>query len=59
MNETQVILVIGIALVIFYDFTNGFHDAADMVATAIASHSITPGRAIAIVTFLEGAILQP
>ncbi len=51
MNETQVILVIGIALVIFYDFTNGFHDAADMVATAIASHSITPGRAIAIVTF--------
>lgn len=44
------ILILGILLVIFYDFTNGFHDAADMVATAIASHTITPGKAIALVT---------
>lgn len=26
------ILILGILLVVFYDFTNGFHDAADMVA---------------------------
>ncbi len=51
MNETHFILILGIVLVIFYDFTNGFHDAADMIATAIASHSITPGRAITLVTF--------
>jgi len=51
MTEPHLILVVGIALVIFYDFTNGFHDAADMIATAIASHTINPGRAISLVTF--------
>jgi len=48
-------LVLGIILVIFYDFTNGFHDAADMVATAIASRTMPPGTAMTIVcifTFL-------
>jgi PiT family inorganic phosphate transporter len=40
-----VILVVGL-----YDFTNGFHDAADMVATAIASRAMTPEIAIAIVS---------
>ena len=44
------ILILGIGLVVFYDFTNGFHDAADMVATAIASRTMTPGRAIFIVS---------
>ncbi|MGJ5641227.1 anion permease [Formosa sp. S-31] len=42
-------LFLGIGLVIFYDFTNGFHDAADMVATAIASRTMSPARAIFIV----------
>ncbi|UBM58568.1 inorganic phosphate transporter [Marinilongibacter aquaticus] len=44
------VLILGVALVVFYDFTNGFHDASDMVATAIASRSITPGLAITIVS---------
>ena len=33
-----------------YDFTNGFHDASDMIATAIASMSMTPRAAILLVT---------
>jgi len=44
------IVVIGILLVMVYDFTNGFHDAADMIATAIASMSMTPRLAILLVT---------
>ena len=40
-----VVLVVGI-----FDFTNGFHDAADMVATAIASRAMQPASAIAIVS---------
>ena len=40
-----VVLVVGI-----FDFTNGFHDAADMVATAIASRAMQPATAIAIVS---------
>ncbi len=46
----MIILVLGIALVLLYDFTNGFHDAADMVATAIASRAMTPATAILIVS---------
>ena len=44
------ILIFGVALVLLYDFTNGFHDAADMIATAIASRAMTPLMAIIIVT---------
>ncbi len=50
MNATHIILIIGIVSVMIYDFTNGFHDAADMIATAIASMSMTPKTAIIIVT---------
>ena len=48
--DINILLFLGICLVIFYDFTNGFHDAADMVATAIASRTMSPGRAIFIVS---------
>jgi PiT family inorganic phosphate transporter len=47
MNTTLVIVVIAVAV---YDFTNGFHDAADMVATAIASRAMRPATAIGIVS---------
>ncbi len=50
MTSVQIILLIGILSVMAYDFTNGFHDAADMIATAIASMSMTPKTAIIIVT---------
>lgn len=42
-------LVIIVVAVLVFDFTNGFHDAADMVATAIASRAVRPGVAIAVV----------
>lgn len=44
------LLIVGIVLVLVYDFTNGFHDAADMVATAIASRAMSPAIAILLVT---------
>lgn len=50
MTASQIILLFGILLVMVYDFTNGFHDAADMIATAIASMAMTPRAAIFIVT---------
>ncbi len=50
MTTSHIILLVGILLVMIYDFTNGFHDAADMIATAIASMSMTPRVAIFIVT---------
>lgn len=50
--EIVYVLLIGIIfMVAAYDFTNGFHDAADMVATAIASRAMKPSIAIFLVTF--------
>ena len=55
MDTVHILFIAVVITVIMYDFTNGFHDAADMIATAIASHSIRPSVAIALVgifTFL-------
>jgi PiT family inorganic phosphate transporter len=45
LSLISVILVVAV-----FDFTNGFHDAADMVATAIASRAMKPATAIMIVS---------
>lgn len=51
MDLVNILLVLVVFLVAVFDFTNGFHDAADMVATAIASRTMKPGIAIGVVTF--------
>ena len=47
-------LAIGtIAIVVIFDYTNGFHDAANIVATPIASRAMTPIQAVIIVGTFE------
>ena len=36
------ILVAIICVALFFEFTNGFHDAANVVATPIATKALTP-----------------
>ncbi len=50
MDISVFLLVVTIAVVVFFDFTNGFHDAADMIATCIASRVMKPAMAILLVT---------
>lgn len=50
MELVNLSLLAVLIVVAVFDFTNGFHDAADMVATAIASHAMRPAVAIGIVT---------
>ncbi len=50
MGELDLALLLVVAAVALFDFTNGFHDAADMVATAIASRAMRPAVAIGLVT---------
>ena len=50
MDLIYILLITTIISVTIFDFTNGFHDAADMVATAIASRAMTPTVAIILVT---------
>lgn len=52
--ETVLILTIAaIAIVLVFDYTNGFHDAANIIATVIASRAMTPLQAVLIVGFFE------
>ena len=50
MELVTFLLVVVVIAVTLFDFTNGFHDAADMVATAIASRAMKPLTAILIVS---------
>ncbi|MCW3006978.1 MAG: inorganic phosphate transporter [Solirubrobacterales bacterium] len=51
-------LVVGVALA--FDFTNGFHDTANVVATSISTRALPPRVAIAIAAILNfvGAFLS-
>ncbi|OEZ33423.1 inorganic phosphate transporter [Francisella endosymbiont of Amblyomma maculatum] len=49
---TSVLIVI-IVIALFFEFTNGFHDAANVVVTPIATKSLTPYQAIALAAFLN------
>lgn len=40
-------------VVLVFDYTNGFHDAANLVATMIASRAMLPAQAVVIVAVFE------
>src|SRR2546426_7042053 len=46
-----VVLIIGIALV--FDFINGFHDAANSIATVVSTRVLTPMQAVAWAAFFN------
>ncbi len=50
MELTTLLLILTVVSVAVFDFTNGFHDAADMVATAIASKAMPTSHAIIVVS---------
>ncbi|WP_395166593.1 inorganic phosphate transporter [Francisella salimarina] len=49
---TSVLIAI-IVVALFFEFTNGFHDAANVVATPIATKSLTPYQAIGLAAFFN------
>ncbi|WP_246573250.1 inorganic phosphate transporter [Kineosporia corallincola] len=57
MTLTLVVLVVAVALV--FDYTNGFHDAANAIATAVSTRALTPRTALlmAAVFNVVGALL--
>ena len=53
--HSGLLLVIVILAAVGFDFTNGFHDTANVVASAISTRSMSPGRAIALAAVLNFA----
>jgi len=48
---TLVYIVIGIALI--FDYINGFHDAANSIATVVSTRVLTPGQAVLWAAFFN------
>lgn len=46
-------VMFAIFAVLAFDYTNGFHDAANVVATVIASRAMTPAQAVLVVGVFE------
>src|ERR671915_2330917 len=57
-NDVILVIVVGTALV--FDFTNGFHDTANVVATSISTRAMPPRLAVAYAAVLNfaGAFLS-
>src|SRR5438477_7678314 len=45
-NGLVIVLIIAVALV--FDFTNGFHDAANAIATSVSTRALTPRIALIV-----------
>jgi PiT family inorganic phosphate transporter len=52
---SDVVLVIVVATALAFDFTNGFHDTANVVATAISTRALSPRIAVAFAALLNFA----
>jgi inorganic phosphate transporter, PiT family len=50
-SDVVLVIVVGTALV--FDFTNGFHDTANVVATSISTHAMPPRVAVAYAAALN------
>ena len=51
--EADLILVIVVATALAFDFTNGFHDTANAVATSISTRAMSPRVAVSIAAVLN------
>lgn len=49
------ILLIAVALI--FDFTNGFHDAANSIATVVATKTLTPIQAVSLAAFFNFVVM--
>jgi inorganic phosphate transporter, PiT family len=53
MNHVSWLAMAAVLVVLVFDYTNGFHDAANIVATMIASLAMAPAQAVVLVGVFE------
>ena len=53
MDDAVLVAVVGVAL--FFDFTNGFHDTANSIATSVSTRALTPRTAVILAAILNFA----
>jgi inorganic phosphate transporter, PiT family len=59
MRETAILLWVTIGVAVLFDFTNGFHDTANAIATSISTRALSPHAAVGLsaVFNLVGAVI--
>ena len=59
MDLTLAMVIATVAVALFFDYTNGFHDAANAIATSVSTRALTPRIALAMAAVLNfvGALL--
>ena len=59
MHETAILLWVTIGVAVVFDFTNGFHDTANAIATSISTRALSPHAAVGLsaVFNLVGAVV--
>ena len=60
MSSTYLLISLIIAIALIFDYTNGFHDAANAIATTVATKALRPRAALAVAAIgnLVGAFLS-
>ena len=53
MDQTLLAILALIAVALIFDFINGFHDAANSIATVVSTRVLTPGKAVIWAAFFN------
>ena len=55
MDSGLFLLIVVVALALIFDFTNGFHDAANAIATSVSTRALRPRTAVIMAGLLNFA----
>lgn len=60
MFDSTALLILVVMLALAFDFSNGWHDSANAIATVVSTHVLSPGRAVlmAAVLNIAGAFMS-
>lgn len=53
MDSSHILVIIIVILALAFDYTNGFHDAANSIATVVSTRVLSPGKAVALAAFFN------
>ncbi|MFN7921162.1 MAG: inorganic phosphate transporter [Bryobacteraceae bacterium] len=53
MDTALILVALVVAIALVFDYINGFHDAANSIATIVATRVLTPGQAVAFAAFFN------
>ncbi|MFN0124393.1 MAG: anion permease [Blastocatellia bacterium] len=53
MSSSYALVALIVIIALIFDYTNGFHDAANSIATVVSTRVLSPGRAVMMAAFFN------